>query len=456
VLNTNVLVEQGSDLTIVVPNDEAGLVATTGIVEWIDKSAPVDTLLARQLALDSAQTAAGYDITARITVRDNTPFTLVIDPISGDNLKVRAEGTLNTAIDPTGTISLTGRLDVTDGAYNMSLYDLASREFKIGSDSYIVWSGDPYNAQLNIAAIYNVKAAPAELLASQGVADETLSAVGRNQLPFQVYLNVTGELLKPLIGFDIRLPEEARSELRGPIEARLAQLRQPSEESELNKQVFSLMVLNRFMTDDPFKSSGGSIVADQLRGSASQVLTQQLNNLTGSYLSNLGVELGVNSYADYSSGAEKTRTDLNVAVRRQLLNNRLTVRLGTDVPLGGGNQASNGQNQAGISSFAGDVSVEYNVLANGRIRLRAFRNNAYGDIDGQFVRTGASLIFQRDYRDLADLFKGIDKEVKEEVKLNRRRQRQEKKAAQDSTQAVTSEPRRDSTRTAQRPATSGR
>jgi translocation and assembly module TamB len=456
VLNTNVLVEEGSDLTIVVPNDEAGFVATDGIVEWIDKSAPVDTMLARQLALDSAKTAAGYDITARITVRDNTPFTLVIDPISGDNLKVRAEGTLNTAIDPAGTISLTGRLDVTDGAYNMSLYDLASREFKIGSDSYIVWSGDPYNAQLNIAAIYNVRAAPAELLSAQGVADETLSAVGRNQLPFQVYLNVTGELLKPTIGFDIRLPEESRSELRGPIEARLSQLRQPSEESELNKQVFSLLVLNRFLADDPFKSSSGNLVADQLRGSASQVLTQQLNNLTGSYLSNLGVELGVNSYADYSSGAEKTRTDLNVAVRRQLLNNRLTVRLGTDVPLGGGNQASNGQNQAGISSFAGDVSIEYNVLANGRIRLRAFRNNAYGDIDGQFVRTGASLIFQRDYRDLADLFRGIDKEVKEEVKQNRRRQRQEKKDTQDSTQAVTSEPRRDSTRSTQRPTTSGR
>ena len=117
-----------------------------------------------------------------------------------------------------------------------------------------------------------------------------------------------------------------------------------------------------------------------------------------------------------------------------MLNNRLTVRLGTDVPLGGGNQASTGQNSGGVSSFAGDVSVEYNVLANGRIRLRAFRNNAYGDIDGQFVRTGASLIFQRDYRDLADLFKGIDDVVKEEVKQERRQRRQEKKAAPDSTQ----------------------
>jgi translocation and assembly module TamB len=453
IINTRAVVADGSDLTVVTPNDEAGLVETNGIVEFVDKSAALDTMLARKVALDTAQTAAGYDIKARVTVTDKTPFTIIIDPISGDNLQVRANGTLNTAIDPAGTITLTGRLDVASGSYNLSLYDLASRKFDIGPNSYIVWSGDPYNAQLNVAAIYNVRAAPAELLSSQGVADETLSAVGRNQLPFQVYLNVTGELLKPVIGFDIKLPEEARSELRPQIEARLSQLRQPGEASELNKQVFSLLVLNRFLADDPFKSSSGNLVADQLRGSASQVLTQQLNNLTGSYLSNLGVELGVNSYADYSSGSEKTRTDLNVAVRRQLFNDRLTVRLGTDLPLGGGNQASQGQSD--LSNFAGDVSVEYNVLANGRIRLRAFRNNAYGDIDGQYVRTGASLIFQRDYRDLADLFKGIDKEVKEEVKQNRRRQRRDKKAARDSTQVVTTDPRRDSTQLAQRPTTSG-
>ena len=448
VINTRALVAEGSDLKVAVPNDEAGLVDRDGIVNFVDKSAPLDTMLARQVKLDSAQAAPGYDIRAVVSVNDNTPFTIVIDPVSGDNLKVRATGTLNTTIDQSGNITLNGRLEVTKGKYAMSLYGLAAREFDIAQGSYILWSGDPYNAQLSIAAIYNVKAAPAELLDAQGVNEETLKATGRNQLPFQVYLNVTGELLKPTIGFDIKLPETSRSELRGPIEARLAQLRQPSETTELNKQVFSLIVLNRFLAQDPFQSSSGSFVADQLRGSASQVLTQQLNNLTGSYLSNLGVELGVNSYADYSSGSEKSRTDLNVAVRRQLFNNRLTVRLGTDVPLGGGNQASSGQSNSNLSAFAGDVSIEYNVLANGRLRLQAFRNNAYGDIDGQFVRTGASLIFQRDYQNLADLFHGIDKNVKEEVKLERRRTRQDRKAGRDSTQTpATPVVRRDSTRT---------
>ena len=447
-VRTTASVVDGSNLFVAVPNDEAGKVSSDGIVEFVDLSAPVDsTLLAQRAAQDSAKTASGFDIAATITVTDKTPFTIIIDEISGDNLKVRANGTLNTAIDQAGTITLSGRLDVASGSYHMSLYDLTERDFKIAQGSYIVWSGDPYNAQVNVSAIYETRAAPAELLSGQGLSDETLKSTARNTIPFDVYLNVTGELLKPIINFDIQMPEDSRTDLRTQIENRLAQLRQPSQTDELNKQVFSLLVLDRFIAANPFDNSDGSLVAEQLRGSASQVLTQQLNNLTGSYLSNLGVELGVNSQADFSSGTEKTRTDLNVAVRRQLFNDRVTVRLGTDVPLAGGNQASQ---QSGISAYAGDVSIEYNILANGRLRLRAYRNNAYGDIDGQYVRSGASLIFQRDYQNLADLFKGIDKDVKQENKATRKRQKDQEKSAQDSTKSVMTAPRRDSTRVAPR------
>ena len=201
-------------------------------------------------------------------------------------------------------------------------------------------------------------------------------------------------------------------------------------------------------------------MASQLRGSVSQVLTDQLQNLTGKYLAGLGIDLGITNQADYSTGSAQSRTDLNVAVRRQLLNNRLTVRLGTDVPLSGnsGTQATQGSSSA--SNFAGDVSIEYTVLRDGRLRLRAFRQNAYEDIDGNIVRTGASLVFQRDYNNLQDLFAKIAPETKRELRDARKqdkldieeRKRREQHQA-DSAAAVNnpSTARRDTTR---RPATS--
>ena len=140
--------------------------------------------------------------------------------------------------------------------------------------------------------------------------------------------------------------------------------------------------------------------------------------------------------ADYSTGTAKSRTDLNVAVRRQFLNNRLSVRLGTDVPLSGnqGTQATQGANAA--SNFAGDVSIEYTLLRDGRLRLRAFRQNAYEDIDGQLIKTGAALVFQREYRDFKELFSKVPKEVKAERKVQRKEEKAEKKAEKDSTQTA--------------------
>jgi len=436
-VDTRVTVADGSNLTVESPSATPTTVEREGIVEFVDKSAPLDSLLARKLKTDTTKVAAtGYDVTAVVTITDRTPFTIVIDPASGDNLRVRAAGTLNTNIAPDGTITLSGRLDVARGQYHLSLYDLAQRDFAIRRGSSITWDGDPYNAALDITAIYKVKAAPAELLAGQGEDDPTSNTVSRNRLPFEVLLNVTDELSKPTIGFDITLPENQRGALNGQVEAKLAQLRQPNQTSELSKQVFSLLILGRFVAQNPFQtSSGEGLVATQLRGSASAVLTDQLTNLTDKYLSGLGLDLGVTNQADYSTGEARSRTDLNVAVRRQLLNNRLTVRVGTDINLSGnsGTQATQGQSAA--SNLAGDVSLEYTVLADGRLRLRVFRQNGYEDIDGQIIRTGAALVFQRDYHDLKDLFSKVPKDVKADRKADRQEVKAEKKAVKDSVKA---------------------
>lgn len=434
-IDTRATVADGSNLTIEMPTEDPALVERRGIVRFVDKSLPLDSLLARQIGEDTVQAQAqGYEIRAVVTVTDRTPFTIVIDPASGDNLKVRADGSLNTGIDPQGNITLTGQLTVARGSYHLSLYDVAKRDFRLERGSTITWSGDPYNADLNITAIYQVKTAPANLLAGQGIDDATSNTVARNQLPFSVLLKLTNNLSKPDIGFDITLPEEQRGALDGQVEAKLAQLRQPNQSSEMSKQVFSLLVLGRFVQQNPFESSQSEgFLASQLRGSASSVLTDQLQSLTDKYLGNLGLDLGVSSQADYTSGEARSRTDLNVALRRQLFNDRLTVRVGTDVPLSGGtgNQATNGTTSA--SAFSGDVSLEYRVVPDGRLRLRAYRQNGYEDIDGQIVRTGTGIIYQRDYRIFKELFQKIPAEVKQERKENRQQEKATKKAEADST-----------------------
>ncbi len=453
-IDTRATVDDGSDLTVENPASDPSVVAREGIVQFVNKKTRLHRMLTKQVPADTASTGAiGYDVTAQITINEKTPFTFIVDPVSGDNLRVRAAGTITTNIDPAGNITLNGRLDVRQGKYKLSLYGLVTREFIIARGSSIAWSGDPYNADLNITAIYKVKAVPADLLAAQG--SDASGDVARNAIPFNVLLKVTDQLSKPTIGFDITQPTNTGSTsgaVGSQVDAVLANLRQPNQTSELSKQVFSLLVLGRFIQQNPFQSAAGEgIVASQLRGSVSQVLTDQLQNLTGKYLAGMGLDLGVTNQADYTTGSG-SRTDLNVAVRRQLLNNRLTVRLGTDVPLSGGNQSSQTGN---VSNFAGDLSLEYTLLADGRLRLRAFRQNAYEDIDGQIVRTGAALVFQRDYNNFKDLFAKVsradkrqNRDIRKQDKLDKDEQKRREQLQADSAAAThtTTTMRRDTTK----------
>ncbi|QCR23120.1 translocation/assembly module TamB domain-containing protein [Pontibacter sp. SGAir0037] len=402
VINARVEVLDGSNMSFVVPADEAGAAAQEGIVQYGSLNDSIYYMV--QQGMEDAETSGfvGAVIDAEIVVTDASPFTVVIDPLTGDQLEIRGNGTLTTAIAPNGEINLSGRYDITDGLYQMAFYSLVERELRIAEGSYIAWAGDPLMADVNISAIYDVKTAPRELVASEITGDQTEQNQLRNQLPFQVFVNVEGEMLEPEIGFDIQLPEEERGAFDGQIEAKLVSLRQ--DESEMNKQVFALLVLGRFLAPDPLQSSGGGLAASA-RNSLSQVMNDQLSRLTDRYAGGLGLELGVNSYEDYSSGAAEGRTDLNVAVRQQFLNDRLTVRVGGDIGLEGQSTEQNS-----MSNFGGDISVEYSILPDGRLRVRGFRRNQYESfLEGDVQATGASLIFQRDYDNFSELFKGAER-----------------------------------------------
>jgi hypothetical protein len=76
-----------------------------------------------------------------------------------------------------------------------------------------------------------------------------------------------GDLMEPSITFDIVLPDgnSVSAEVINTTK-QLTQLRQ--QPTELNKQVFALLLLNRFIGENPFASEGGSSVASIARESA--------------------------------------------------------------------------------------------------------------------------------------------------------------------------------------------
>ena len=113
------------------------------------------------------------------------------------------------------------------------------------------------------------------------------------------------------------------------VDARLQQIR--ATESELNKQAFALLLLGRFVGENPFASSaGGGGTEAMVRESASRLLTDQLNQLAGNLIQGVDINFNLTSETDYSTGQSANLTQLNVGVSKKMMNDRLRVNVGSN------------------------------------------------------------------------------------------------------------------------------
>ncbi|MEO8147540.1 MAG: translocation/assembly module TamB domain-containing protein, partial [Bacteroidia bacterium] len=179
---------------------------------------------------------------------------------------------------------------------------------------------------------------------------------------------------------------------------KLAQLNE--DPSLLNKQVFALLVLGRFVQENPLETTDGGI-SSVARTSVGKFLSAQLNQLTSKVLPGVELNFDVQSYDDYTTGAAEGRTQVDIAVRKQLFNDRLIVQVGGTVDVEGEYAKQNN-----LTDLTGDVSLEYKITEDGRYRVKCFRQNVYNDpIEGQLVETGAGIIYIRDFEKWNELFK---------------------------------------------------
>ncbi|SFH21235.1 Family of unknown function [Pedobacter insulae] len=412
-VNMNVKINKGTKFFYSLPINDPSVIDQEGIVQFIDADAPPFNGQ-KALNADSLSRAPlkGLNLVADITVDPEAELNVVVDPANGDALMVKGDANLNATVDPSGKISLTGRYEVIDGSYNLSVGPLGKKEFRIVKGSTIIWTGEPTAATVNLTAVYEVNAAPIDLINEPG------NVQAKTKLPFQVYLYMKDELLKPTISFKIDLPENERGALEGTVYTQIQKVNR--DESELNKQVFALLALNRFIANNPFQSlaGGGGGVSTLARSSVSKLLTEQLNNLASDLIQGVDLNFDVNSSEDYSSGALAQKTDLEVGLSKKLLNDRLIVTVGSSFGLEG--PKTPGQNSTNI---AGNVNVEYALSADGRYRIRAYRRNQNeGVIEGQIIETGLGFTLVVDYNKFKEIFR--KKRDRAAIREERRKRRQ--------------------------------
>lgn len=397
ILNMQAELVKGTNITFVLPESGLAVEERGGIVRFVAVNPPSNSIMSRRNPAADRDTTeeklSSMDLTSNILVNKDSRMRILIDPVAGDSLVIQGEATLSLTIDPSGKLTLTGRYEIVKGSYQLSFSDIIKREFAISKGSSLTWFGSPSEADVDITAIYTVKASVMDLIQDQlaGISQEERNKY-KQELPIQVYLMMKGKLLKPDIHFRLDLPADKRGVLSGTVYAKLNELN--SQESELNKQVFALLILNRFVPENPLASPAGNVVfSDFARSSVSQLLSAQLSRLSEQYIAGANLDVGLESYQDYSTGSAEGRTQLKLALSKQLFDERMTVRVGGNVDLEGRRSQANS-----LNNFAGDLKVMYKLTEDGRWQLEVFRQNSYeGALDGDITKTGVGLVFMIDF-----------------------------------------------------------
>lgn len=311
---------------------------------------------------------------------------MFFDTRFGDIIRGRGTGNLKLEVSPQGAFNIYGDYVIEDGEYIFTLQNIINKRFRIEQGSSVRWTGDLNDADVDLRAAYRLRTSMYDLLVGQGVDDAT-AEVYRRRIPVETILILEDKLFNPFISFDIQVPggdENTRELIERVI----------TTDQEMNRQVFSLLVLNRFMptTPDQYNTALGYGVGS----TSSELLSNQLSNWLSQISSDF--DIGVN----YRPGDELTSQELELALSTQLFDDRVMIDGNFGVA---GNQTATGHATQSTSQIIGDVNVEVKITS--KLRVKAFnRSNTFDIINTNSPYTqGVGLFYRREFDSLTELFR---------------------------------------------------
>ncbi|RYE57340.1 MAG: DUF748 domain-containing protein [Sphingobacteriales bacterium] len=220
-------------------------------------------------------------------------FKLRVDPNSTANIytilgKLSGKGNaeLDLNISSAGDFEMKGDYIIETGNFDFTAQEVINKRFEIRQGGTIRWTGNPTNAQINLKAIYALRASLNDLYRA---ANRDLNANQRVQT--EVEMDLSGLLLKPDIKLDIFFPSTPA--VKEELQAYL------SDGDNTKYQALSLIILRRFAP-----GAGKENFAKQLgsagTSTASELLFNQINTLLSSLNLNF-VDVNIRSLSDASA-----------------------------------------------------------------------------------------------------------------------------------------------------------
>jgi hypothetical protein len=339
----------------------------------------------------------GLSLNIDLEVTRDALAQVVIDEENGSQLTGRGNGNLRIEIDTRGKFNMFGDYTINTGVYDFKYGGIINKPFIIQKGGTVSWNGNPYEANLDVTAIYKAKANPGVLL-------DNFNSNRKEEI--DLVTRITGGLFNSKQELDIQL-----TNVDPTIASELEFVLNDNNVNEKTTQFISLLAFGSFRNPDRANFD----VNNTLTGTASSVIASAfsslLSNPDGKFQLGLDYQQGV-------SGNDIDRLNIDdqvdVSVSTQV-SDRVIINGKVGVPVGAQTQ----------SSVVGELKVEILLNKEGNFRGVIFnrQNEIQYSQQEEGYTQGVGLSYQVNFNMLSELLTklGLKKEKdKKAVLLNKK------------------------------------
>ncbi len=404
----------GDSTTLTIPVNSERDASNLNYLRFVNKQEEKKEKLAAEARLKDPD---GLSFEMDLVVTEESQVRIVFDEQAGDIIEGSGRGNLRILLPRGQTFQMYGNYIIEEGDYLFTLYSIVNKDFRIRRGGTVNWNGDPFGAEINIQAEYkDLNTSVANFIQEYLLnADSDLKNEATNTTDVNLILNLRGELLQPIVSFDIAFPE-LRGQLQTYTESKLRVLKQ--DQNELNKQVFGLIIAGQFLPTD-FNLQGSQILYNTVSEFVSNQLSLMLTTLFSEFigddevLTSIDFDIAYNQYqsVDLGEGQDFNRGDeLRVRLKQNFFNDRLSILVGGNLDIGNSVRATPETNGAFIGN---DFVLEYILTKDRSLKLRVYQRLEPDIGSGRRFQIGTGLSFRKEFESFSDFLKSFRKTADE-------------------------------------------
>lgn len=342
------------------------------------------------------------DLTMNLTITEEAIVELVFDENSGEILRGSGVGDISLHMTPTGNFTMYGKYIISEGDYLFTNFAIIKKPFELLPGGTIIWTGNPYDATIDIQAKYKGLSAPVYTLIQEYLVNETAEVINeaRNRTEIDLTMTLTGSLLHPDISFDIAFPELSPGKIKAYTDSKMNTIK--ANDNAMLEQVVGLLVTRTFLPSTLGTQQLGSTIdatfTDLVSATLSGYLGGLLGNLIpqGKVLSGIDFQLAVNYSITGQDPTDTKETGVEIDLPLEFFNDRLEVNVG-------GNYVKGATFENVSEYYAGDVAFGYYITPDRRLKVRAYNENTL-TVEGRKNKVGVGVAYKREYNSLGEIF----------------------------------------------------